>query len=122
MVEYKLNQTGAIATLLSSAVSSSTLLGIILIESPPLAETTFFGILTFIFWALVPLYWLRTRLSYIIGLLFCIIGLIGGLGVIPGIEPLWTAVPGTTFTVSLALIWIINLACAYFSYMSFQKA
>jgi len=121
MVEYKFNQTGAIATLLSSAVSSSTLLGIILIGTPPVAETTFFGILTFIFWVLVPLYWLRIRLSYIIGLLFCIIGLIGGLGVIPGVEPLWLAVPGTTFTISLGLIWIINLACAYFSYRAYTE-
>jgi hypothetical protein len=98
------------------------LLGIILIDASPVAETTFFGILTFIFWVLVPLYWLRIRMSYMVGLIFCILGLIGGGGVIPGVEAIWLVVPGTTFTVSLALIWIINLACAYFSYRAFQEA
>lgn len=122
MVEYTLNQTGAIATLLSSAVSSSTLLGIILTGAHPVAETAFFGILTFIFWVLVPLYWLRIRMSYIVGLLFCILGLIGGVGVVPGVEPIWLVVPGTMFTFSLGLIWLINLACAYFSYRAFQEA
>ena len=122
MVEYTINQTGAVATLLSSAVSSSTLLGIIFTGAHPLAETTFFGILTFIFWVLIPLYWLRIRWSYVVGLLFSIFGLIGGAGVVPGVEPIWQAVPGTAFTVSLGLIWIISLACAYFSYRSFQEA
>ena len=122
MVEYTLNQTGAIATLLSSAVSSSTLLGIILIGDAPVAETTFFGILTFMFWVLVPLYWLRIQMSYVVGLLFCILGLIGGVGVIPGVEAIWQVVPGTIFTFSLGLILIINLACAYFSYRAFQGA
>ena len=41
MVDYTMNQTGAIATLLSSAVSSSTLLGIIMTGAPPIAETAF---------------------------------------------------------------------------------
>jgi hypothetical protein len=122
MVEYSFNQTGAIATILSSAVSSSTLLGIILTGVPPIAENTFFGILTFVFWVLVPLYWLRIRMSYIVGLLFCVVGLIGGVGVIPGVEPIWLVVPGTVFTFSLGLIWIINLACAYFSYRALQGA
>ena len=122
MVEYTINQTGAIATLLSSAVSSSTLLGIILTGAHPVAETTVFSILTFIFWVLVPLYWLRIRIGYIVGLLFCIVGLIAGVGVIPGVEPIWLVVPGTMFTFSLGLIWIINLACAYFSYRALQGA
>ena len=100
MVEYTINQTGAIATLLSSAVSSSTLLGIILTGAHPVAETTFFGILTFIFWVLIPLYWLRIRWSYVVGLLFCVFGLIGGAGVVPGVEPIWQVVPGIAFTVS----------------------
>jgi hypothetical protein len=120
MVEYSLNQTGSIATLLSSAVSSSTLLGIILMGVSPAAETTFFGVLTFVFWVLVPLYWLRIRMSYLVGLLFCVVALIGGVGVIPGVEPIWLVVPGTMFTFSLGLIWIINLACAYFSFRAFQ--
>ena len=120
MVEYTFNQTGAIATLMSSAVSSSTLLGIVLTGAHPVAETTFFGILTFMFWVLVPLYWLRIRMSYIVGLFFCILGLIGGVGVVPGVEPIWLVVPGTMFTFSLGLIWVINLACAYFSYRAFQ--
>jgi hypothetical protein len=120
MVEYTFNQTGAIATLLSSAVSSSTLLGIILTGAHPVAEATSFGILTFVFWVLVPLYWLRIRMSYIVGLLFGILGLIGGVGVIPGVEAIWLVVLGTTFTFSLGLIWIINLACTYFSFRAFQ--
>jgi hypothetical protein len=122
MVEYTFNQTGAIATLLSSAVSSSTLLGIILIGDAPVAETTFFGMLTLIFWVLVPLYWLKTRMSYVVGLIFCIFGLIGGVGVIPGVEAIWLVLPGTIFTFSLGLILIINVACAYFSYMAYQTA
>jgi hypothetical protein len=122
MVEFTFNQTGSIATLLSSAVSSSTLLGIILTGTSPLAETAFFGILTITFWALVPLYWRKVRMSYTVGILFCILGCVGGLGVIPGVEPIWQAVPGTMFTFSLALIWILNLACAYFSYMALQEA
>ena len=121
MVEYAFNQTGAAATLLSSAVSSSTLLGIILSGAPLVAETIFFGILTFVFWVLVPLYWLRIRIGYIVGLLFCIVGVIGGVGVVPGVEPIWLVVPGTIFTFSLGLIWIINLACAYFSYRVLQE-
>jgi hypothetical protein len=121
MVEYTFDQTGAIATLLSSAVSSSTLLGIILTGAHPVAETIFFSILTFIFWVLVPLYWLRIRIGYAVGLLFCVLGLIGGVGVVPGVEPIWLVVPGTMFTFSLGLIWIINLACAYFSYRAFQR-
>ena len=122
MVEFTFNQTGAIATLMSSAVSSSTLLGIILIGSPapPVAETTFFGILTFVFWLLVPLCWLRIRMSYVVGLIFCILGLVGGVGVVPGVEPIWLVVPGTMFAVSLGLIWIINIACAYFSFRAFH--
>ena len=98
MVEYSFNQTGAIATILSSAVSSSTLLGIILIDVSPVAETAFFGILTFVFWVLVPLYWLKIRMSYVVGLIICILGLIGGVGVIPGVEPIWLVLPGTIFT------------------------
>ena len=108
MVEYTLNQTGAIAILMSSAVSSSTLLGIILIGNAPIAETIFFSILTLVFWGLTPTYWLRIRMSYIVGIIFCIIGLIGGIGVIPGVEAIWLVVPGTIFTISLAIIWIIN--------------
>jgi hypothetical protein len=122
MVQYTFNQTGAIATLLSSAVSSSTLLGIILTGAHPIAETAFFTTLAFVFWVLVPLYWLRIRMSYVVGLLFCLLGLIGGVGVIPGVEPIWLVVPGTIFTVSLSLIWLINLTCAYFSYRAFQGA
>ena len=122
MVEYTINQTGAIATLLSSAVSSSTLLGIILTGDHPVAETTFFSILTFVFWVLVPLYWLQIRWSYVVGLLFCIFSLVGGVGVVPGVEPIWQVLEGTAFTVSLGLIWIISLACAYFSYRSLQEA
>ena len=122
MIEYTFNQTSALATLLSSAVSSSTLLGIILTGAPLVAETMFFSVLTFIFWVLVPLYWLRIRMSYIVGLFFCVLGLIGGIGVVPGVEPIWLVVPGTMFTLSLGLIWIINLACAYFSYRALQGA
>jgi len=127
MIEYTFYQTSAIASLLSSAVSSSTLLGIILSSVPvrlpyPVAETTFFGILTFIFWMLVPLYWLRIRMSYFVGLLFCVLGLIGGIGVIPGVEPIWLVGLGTMFTFSLGLIWLINLACAYFSYRALHGA
>ena len=122
MVEYTLNQTGAVTTLLSSAISSSTLLGIILTGTAPLAETAFFGTLTLIFWVLLPLYWLRIRWSYVVGLLFCIVSLLGGAGVVPGVEPIWQVVPGTVFTVSLGLIWIISLACAYFSLRCFQEA
>jgi hypothetical protein len=121
MVDYTFNQTGAIATLLSSAVSSSTLLGIILTGTHPFAETAFFVILTFTFWVLVPLYWLRIRMSYNVGLLICILGLIGGVGVVPGVEPIWLVVPGTMFTFSLGLIWITNLACVYFSYRTLQE-
>jgi len=122
MVEYSFNQTGAIATILSSAVSSSTLLGIILIDVSPVAETAFFGILTFVFWVLVPLYWLKIRMSYVVGLIICILGLIGGVGVIPGVEPIWLVLPGTIFTFSLGLILLINIACAYFSYRALQGA
>ena len=121
MVEYTVNQTGAVATFLSSAVSSSTLLGIILSGASPVAEMVFFGILTIVFWVLVPLYWLRIRIGYIVGLVFCIVGLVGGVGVVPGVEPIWLVVPGTIFTFSLGLIWIINLACAYFSYRVLQE-
>ena len=119
MVNYSINQTGATATLLSSAVSSSTLLGIILTGTPPFAETALFTLLTLIFWVLVPIYWLRIRGSYIIGLIFCIVGLIAGIGIVPGVEPIWQVLPGTTFTVSLAIIWIVSLACAYFSYKAY---
>jgi hypothetical protein len=122
MVEYTLNQTGASATLLSSAVSSSTLLSIVLSGDSPAAETIFFGLLTFVFWVLVPLYWLRIRMSYIVGLVFCALGLIGGIGVIPGVEPIWEVLPGSMLTFSLGLIWLVNLACVYFSYRSFQGA
>jgi len=48
-------------------------------------------------------------MGYIVGLLFCVVGLIGGVGVIPGVEPIWLVVPGTMFTFSLGLIWLINL-------------
>jgi len=57
-----------------------------------------------------------------IGVLFCILGLIGGIGIIPGVEAIWLVVPGTIFTFSLVLILTINLACAYFSFRVFQNA
>jgi hypothetical protein len=122
MAEFTFNQTGANATLLSSAVSSSTLLGIILTGASPLAETAFFGMLTFIFWILVPLYWRKARTGYIVGIIFCILGLLGGVGVVYGVEPIWQVIPGTIFTLSLGVIWLTNLACAYFSYRAYQGA
>jgi len=67
-------------------------------------------------------YYFASARAHIVGLIFCILGLIGGVGVVPGVEPIWLVVPGPMFTFSLGLIWLINLACAYFSYRALQGA
>jgi hypothetical protein len=122
MVEYTANQTGAIATMLSSAVSSSTILGLTLADTYPIAETFFFSVITLTFWILVPLYWRKIRWSYVIGFLCCVIALtIGAVAIITDVESIWQTFSGAVFNFSLTLIWTINLACAYFSYRSSKE-
>jgi hypothetical protein len=122
MGEYTTNQTAAIATILSSAVSSSTLLGITLANNYPINEITFFGILTITFWILFPLYLLKKRWSYIIGFLSCSIALtIGAAGILTNIESIWKIYSGTVFNLSLGLILAVNFICAYFSYWSSKE-
>jgi hypothetical protein len=119
---YTSNQTGAIATLLASALWATAATGTSIITgSMPESSIAVFGILTLLAWIFVPLYVKRVRLSYIIGIILNIIALLGITIQGSSLPTPWWAFASPVYNLSFLASNLIILAGIYFAYKSYQE-
>jgi len=119
---YTSNQTGAIATLLASALWATAATGTAIITgSIPESSIAVFGILNIIAWIFVPLYVKRVRWSYIIGIILAIIALLGITIQGSSIPTPWWTFTSPVYNLSYLASNLIMLAGIYFAYKSYQE-
>jgi len=119
---YTSNQTGAIATLLASALWVTAATGTAIITgSIPESSIAVFGILNIIAWIFVPLYVKRVRWSYIIGIILAIIALLGITIQGSSIPTPWWTFTSPVYSLSYLASNLIMLAGIYFAYKSYQE-
>ena len=121
---YNLNQMGAIATLLATALWGVTAIGAgIALGRLDTSAATVFGILTIIAWIIIPLYLKRIKWGYIVGILVFLLALI--LMTIspvlsPGAVP-WYAFAEPIYDFSHLLVYLVMIVGIYFAYSSYKE-
>lgn len=124
MANYTSHQTAAFATLLAIAFWGVTVLGgEIELGTMTTTDIAFFGTIIGIMWILVPLYWMRVRWSYAIGIILLVIGLIGAAASPPTSpsRPAWYTFNAPLWDLATVISYIVGLAGIYVSYKSFQE-
>jgi hypothetical protein len=121
---YNLNQMGAIATLLATALWGATATGAgIALGRLDTSAATVFGILTIIAWIIIPLYFKLVKWGYIIGIIVFLLALI--LMIIspvlsPGAIP-WYAFAEPIYDFSHVLVYLVMIVGIYFAYNSYKE-
>jgi len=121
---YSSNLTGAIATLLAVLLWALTALGAemgwCLIGRQPVSMLAW-GLIPYyvIAWLLLPLYIRKVKWSFLVGIAFVLIAMIG-ISAVPGPLPWYTFVT-PLYSVSYVVFYLIGLALIYFSYQSYKE-
>jgi len=121
---YSSNITGAIATLLAVLLWALTALGAeigwCIIGRQPVS-TLAWGLIPYyvIAWLLLPLYVKKVKWSFLVGIAFAIVDMIG-ISAVPGPQP-WFAFVTPLYSVSYVIFYLIGLALIYFSYQSYRE-
>ena len=121
---YNLNQMGAIATLLATALWGVTATGAgIALGRLDSSSATVFGILTIIVWILIPLYLKLFKWGYIVGIIVFLVALIlMTLNPVlsPGAVP-WFAFAEPIYDFSHVLVYLVMKVGIYFAYTSYKE-
>jgi hypothetical protein len=117
---YTFYQAGAFACLLASALWAVTSLGAAINQDNlTISAVNIFTILTVIGWILLPLYALKVKWGYIIGIIVWILALVGLLAM-PGTTP-WYTFSFPVYNLSFVLFYLIGLDGIYCSYRSYKE-
>ena len=121
---YNLNQMGAIATLLATALWGVTAIGAgIALGRLDASSAVVFGILTIIVWILIPLYLKLFKWGYIVGIIVFLVALVlMTLNPVlsPGSVP-WYAFAEPIYDFSHVLVYLVMIVGIYFAYISYKE-
>jgi len=121
---YSSNITGAVATLLACLLWGLTALGAevgwCMVGRQPVSTLSWILVPYWtVAWLLVPLYLKRIRWSFILGIVFIVIAMVG-ITAMPGALP-WYTFATPLYGFSFVAFYLVALALIYFSYASYRE-